>query len=100
MEWCGNREKRQRGVLLLPVEMGSRVEGREPTASRVLKEQGEQGRRQPQQAESPSARQPSPRPLTQVQGTEKEYSVASVWGQNEVSPPEPVAGCPEVSGSG
>lgn len=30
-----------------PSEMGSRVEGREPTASRVPKEQGERGRRQP-----------------------------------------------------
>lgn len=30
-----------------PSEMGSRVEGREPRASRVPKEQGEKGRRQP-----------------------------------------------------
>lgn len=76
----------------------SRAENLQPPGSSRSKESRAEGSLQ--QAESPSARQPSPEPLTQVRGTEKEHSVAGVWGQNEVSPPEPVAGCPEVSGSG
>lgn len=72
MEWCGNRRRGREEYCFSPSEMGSRVEGRElqPPGSPRSKESRAEGSLR--QAESPSARQPSPEPLTQVQGTEKE----------------------------